>query len=333
MKKEAIFLRKYVCLLIFILFGNTTLAVAKDPSQADIYQQRMNLYRQVEAMTFVPWYYLAAIDQYERNIRLVRSDLPKPEGLTGIYFSPEQWSGFLNKNKDDHHPFFISLFNGIGRDGNSDGKAKRTDDLDILYTFAHYLLHYGIDEEHIRIALWDYYQKDKTVGIILNIAKLYRHFGTLDLGKKAFPLPVNHHYSYKSTWGVARGWGGRRIHEGTDIFANYGVPVQSTAYGVIEMKGWNKYGGWRIGIRDVHNTYHYFAHLNGFAKDLQIGQIVEPGTVLGYVGSTGYGPKGTSGKFPPHLHFGMYKYNGRTEWSFDPYPHLRIAERNNRSSK
>lgn len=326
-------MRKYVCLLIFILFGNTTLAVAKEPSQADIYQQRMNIYQQVEATTFVPWYYLAALDQYERNIRLIRSDLPKPEGITGIYFSPEQWSGFLNKNKDDHHPFFISLFNGMGRDGNNDGKAKRTDDLDILYTFAHYLLHYGIDEENIRIALWDYYQKDKTVGIILSIAKLYRHFGTLDLGKKAFPLPVNHDYSYKSTWGVARGWGGRRIHEGTDIFANYGVPVQSTVYGVIEMKGWNKYGGWRIGIRDIHNTYHYFAHLNGFAKDLQIGQIVEPGTVLGYVGSTGYGPKGTSGKFPPHLHFGMYKYNGRTEWSFDPYPHLKIAERNDRSSK
>ena len=61
---------------------------------------------------------------------------------------------------------------------------------------------------------------------------------------------------------------GSRIHEGTDIFANYGVPVHSTVYGIVEMKGWNKYGGWRIGIRDINNKYHYFAHLNGFAKVL-----------------------------------------------------------------
>ncbi|NEU03096.1 peptidase M23, partial [Escherichia coli] len=49
--------------------------------------------------------------------------------------------------------------------------------------------------------------------------------------------------------------------------------------------------------------------------------------VIGSVGSSGYGPPGTAGKFPPHLHYGMYKDNGRTEWSFDPYPHLRAWER------
>lgn len=91
--------------------------------------------------------------------------------------------------------------------------------------------------------------------------------------------------------------------------------------------GWNEYGGWRIGIRDHHNTYHYFAHLAYFNEGLKEGDIVEPGTVIGYVGNSGYGKKGTSGKFPPHLHYGMYKYNGRTEWAFDPYPSLRVWER------
>ena len=84
--------------------------------------------------------------------------------------------------------------------------------------------------------------------------------------------------------------------------------------------GWNEYGGWRIGIRDNHNTYHYFAHLAYFDKGIKEGDIVEPGTLLGFVGSTGYGKEGTSGKFPPHLHYGLYKYNGKTEWAFDPYP-------------
>ena len=85
--------------------------------------------------------------------------------------------------------------------------------------------------------------------------------------------------------------------------------------------------GWRIGIRDINNTYHYFAHLNGFANDVNLGDIVKPGQLIGSVGSSGYGPPGTSGKFPPHLHFGLYKDNGRTEWSFNPYPHLKRWER------
>ena len=60
---------------------------------------------------------------------------------------------------------------------------------------------------------------------------------------------------------------------------------------------------------------------------LKEGDIVEPGQVIGYVGSTGYGKEGTSGKFPPHLHFGLYKYDGRCEWAFNPYPHLRRWEK------
>jgi len=30
------------------------------------------------------------------------------------------------------------------------------------------------------------------------------------------------------------------------------------------------------------------------------------------------------------LHYGMYKDNGKNEWSFDPYPQLRTWERNDR---
>ena len=46
-----------------------------------------------------------------------------------------------------------------------------------------------------------------------------------------------------------------------------------TCHGYIELIGWNRYGGWRIGIRDVNNNYHYFAHLNGFRKGLKKGMI------------------------------------------------------------
>ncbi|MFB6467524.1 M23 family metallopeptidase [Cytobacillus sp. Hz8] len=306
----------------FHVFANST--------EEDVYEKRMELYKKVEMVTNIPWYYLAAIDQYEHNIRLSRRDIPDSDGVIGIYFKPEEWAGLLNPNMKDENPLSIQLFNGIGRDGNGDGKARLSDDEDILYSFANYILQYGIDHDNIKIGLWNYYERDKSVGIIMGKAKIYQHFGHLDLKTHSFPVPLRSNHSYRSTWGDARGWGGRRIHEGTDIFANYGVPVRATSFGIIEMKGWNKYGGWRIGIRDINNNYHYFAHLSGFAKDLSVGQIVEPGMIIGGVGSSGYGPPGTSGKFPPHLHYGIYKDNGYSEWSYDPYPHLRLWERQER---
>jgi peptidoglycan LD-endopeptidase LytH len=311
---------------LILCFLIPSLAKAAEINDQKVYQARMNLYKNMEAVTQIPWYYLAAVDHYERSLRIVRTDLPKPKGVTGIYIPPEKWCGWLNPNHFDDQPLSILVFDGMGVDGNGDGKASLKEDEDILFAFAHYILNYGIDDDHFRMALWNYYKRDKSVGLILEKAKLYQHFGKLDLNQKAFPLPLRSNHSYRSTWGDSRGWGGRRIHEGTDIFADYGVPVKATTYGIIEMKGWNKYGGWRIGIRDINNTYHYFAHLSGFSKGLKVGQIVEPGMVIGSVGSTGYGPPGTSGKFPPHLHYGMYKDNGKREWSFDPYPHLRTWE-------
>ncbi len=331
--KERRIVVRLVLLLImlvssFLLSSNQT--YANNQAQAEKYQNRMELYKKVEAISNIPWYYLAAIDQYERSVRLSRKDIPKAEGTIAIYFKPEVWAGLLNPNIQDNNPSSIQFFDGMGMDGNGDGRANLQDDEDVLYAFANFLLNYGVDHENIKIGLWEYYHRDKTVGIIIGKAQLYRHFGHLALDDHAFPVPIRSNFSYKNTWGDARGWGGRRIHEGTDIFAGYGVPVRATSYGIIEMKGWNKYGGWRIGIRDINNNYHYFAHLSGFTKDLKVGQVVEPGKVIGGVGSSGYGPPGTSGKFPPHLHYGMYKDNGYTEWSYDPFPHLKLWERQDR---
>ncbi|MFK2826496.1 M23 family metallopeptidase [Bacillus sp. B190/17] len=306
---------------------------AADPKKDEqMYKERMELFKKMETVTSIPWYYFAGIDQYERNLRFVRKDLPEPENIS-IYISENKWAGLLNPNQEDTNPVTIAAFHGVGTDGDGDGKADRLSSEDVLAAIGNYLLTYGTDHDNIKIGLWRYYGRDKAVSIIIGNAKMYKAFGKLDLQKKVFPLPHNFNYSFNNTWGDARGWGGRRIHEGTDIFANYSVPVRSTSYGIVEMKGWNRYGGWRVGIRDINNTYHYYAHLNGFAKDLILGQTVEPGTVIGGVGSTGYGPPGTSGKFPPHLHYGMYKDNGRTEWSFDPYPHLKQWERNERMER
>lgn len=328
--------RGVICSIIFALFITSFQPVHANErtlTTEEIYERRMDLYKKIEAVTNVPWYFLAAVDTYERGLRRARKDRPREEGVIAIYYSKEEWAGPLNPDRDDTNPLSIQMFGGVGLDGDGDGRAELTNDEDVLYTFAHYLEKYGFKDEDFRIALWEKYKREQTVNIIYGHSRVYRHFNRLDLHDNAFPLPLHVNYSYRSTWGDRRGWGGRRIHEGTDIFAGYNVPIRSTSYGIVEVKGWNKYGGWRIGIRDLNNVYHYYAHLSGFEKGIDVGSIVKPGDIIGYCGSSGYGPPGTQGKFPPHLHYGMYRDNGITEWSFDPYPSLKSWERQERKRK
>lgn len=298
-------------------------------------QDRMALFQQMQGLTGIPWYYLAAIDQYEKNIQKkpAKPAKEKKQRQLSITIPPDRWSGILNPNPYDKHPKIIQFFHGIGKDGTGDNLADVENDLDVLYTMASYLAKYGYTEDDIRIGLWDYYKRDRAVDIISEFAQIYHRFGKLELTDSAFPLPLYTDYSYRSTWGDARGWGGNRIHEGCDLFSHYGTPVRSVCYGYIEVMGWNRFGGWRVGIRDLNNVYHYYAHLGGFNKKFKINDIVKPGDTVGWVGSSGYGKPGTQGKFPPHLHYGMYKDNGKTEWAFDPYPHLRKWERDEAQRK
>lgn len=309
-----------------MLFIPTFTYAASD--EETVYEQRFALYKKTETHTQIPWYYIAAVDQYERQIHKESIS----DGVISISIPKDMWFGALNPTTEDkQNENLVAFFEGIGKDGNGDGIADRTNDEDILYTFSQYIQKHGQTKQDFKIAIWNFYKRELTVQTIVNNAKVFQTYNKIYLPERVFPVPPHRNYSYKNTWGDPRGFGGRRIHEGTDIFASYGVPVRSTTYGVIEMKGWNRFGGWRIGIRDINNIYHYFAHLNGFEKGVRVGQVVKPGDVVGYVGASGYGPPGTSGKFPPHLHYGLYKDNGYSEWSFDPYPYLRKWERQERN--
>lgn len=318
-------------LIAFTFLFTSVVSAEEQPTREEQLNARMRYYIKYESI-MLPWYYLAAVDQFERNIEQVRTDIPEKKGVIAIQFPDEVWTGMLNPNKEDTDLQSITFFGGKGLDGNQDGSADPNNDDDVMYTMAAYLSEYGHTEKNIKKALMDYYGRKQTVNQIMTIAKIYKHFQNIHLDERAFPIPVEHNFSYRGTWGASRGWGGRRIHEGTDLFADYGVPVRATSYGIVEIKGWNKFGGWRIGIRDIHNTYHYFAHLAYFSKGIKKGDIVKPGDIIGYVGSSGYGKKGTSGQFPPHLHYGMYKDNGRNEWAYDPYPSLKLWEKRERDA-
>lgn len=300
-----------------------TFAEERKNDEENIFDERMALFQKTESLTQIPWYYFAAIDNYERNIQ---PSTDEPEKVISIDISDEIWFGSGNKSMGTEVEI-IEMFQGKGKDGNGDNQANPDDPEDVLYTIGNMILEYGNTVDDIKIGLWNYYKRDLTVQTIMNTAKVFKTFQEIHLTDREFPVDTDYNYTYKNNWGDRRGFGGLRVHEGSDIFADYGTPVKSTTYGVVEMMGWNLYGGWRIGIRDIYNNYHYYAHMSGYEEDVKVGQVVQPGDRLGSVGSTGYGPPGTSGKFPPHLHYGMYKDNGYNEFSYDPYPYLAKWER------
>lgn len=138
--------------------------------------------------------------------------------------------------------------------------------------------------------------------------------------------------SFEDSWMLERNYGGKRGHEGTDIFPRENIrgkyPVVSVSNGVVEQVGWLEKGGWRIGIRSEHGGYFYYAHLSSYAGDFKKGDEIQAGELLGYMGDTGYSKiEGTTGNFDVHLHFGIYiKTAGKEEVSVNPYWVLRYLE-------
>ncbi len=311
--------------------AETQATAAQQPND---YDTQRDLYDKLSLVTQIPWHWIAAVDQYERSMSKVKPKAhPKLGHTVGVYIDQERWVGPLNPNSEDRSPLSIRWFNGMGRDGDGNGEVERTNDFDLLFSLVSEAASYGTTDDDFSIGLWEYYQNSRAVQRIQQFSRIYETYGKLDLFEHAFPVPLGTNYAYRDTWGAGRGWGGRRSHEGTDIFAPHGVPVRSTCYGIVEVKGWNKFGGWRIGIRDLNNHYHYYAHLSGFDKSVNIGDVIKPGQVVGWVGSSGYGKPGTQGKFPPHLHYGVYSDRGLMEWAFDPYPLLRRWEQAERTRK
>ncbi len=106
------------------------------------------------------------------------------------------------------------------------------------------------------------------------------------------------------------------VHEGNDIVAEEGTPILSMGSGTVEAVGWTFYSGTRVGVRGTDGKYYFYAHLSRVADGIRVGAPVEPGTVLGDVGNTGYGDPGHEDEFPPHLHLGI---EGPGGWE-NPYP-------------
>ncbi len=130
-------------------------------------------------------------------------------------------------------------------------------------------------------------------------------------GLKAFsPIAAGYGYSHSDDFGVKRSFGFARKHLGHDMMGALGTPIVAVEGGVVEAMGWNRYGGWRIGIRSFDSKrYYYYAHLQKdkpFAPGLQVGDTVQAGDLIGYMGRTGYSDRENVNNIETvHLHFGM----------------------------
>lgn len=118
-----------------------------------------------------------------------------------------------------------------------------------------------------------------------------------------FPVAGKGNSDVGSFWGMERD-GGKRRHEGIDIFAKKGTPVVAATDGFITYTGERGLGGKQVWLRDgMFGKSLYYAHLDSIA--VNGGATVKTGDTLGFVGNTG------NARFtPPHLHFGIYAGRG-----------------------
>ena len=130
-------------------------------------------------------------------------------------------------------------------------------------------------------------------------------------GLKAFsPIAAGYGYSHSDDFGNRRSFGFARKHLGHDMMGTQGTPIVAVEGGIVEAMGWNRYGGWRIGIRSFDSKrYYYYAHLQKdrpFAEGLEVGDAVQAGDLIGFMGRTGYSDKENVNNIETvHLHFGM----------------------------
>ncbi len=146
---------------------------------------------------------------------------------------------------------------------------------------------------------------------------------------KYFPIPLKYQseITFEDSFGAYRDNGG---HEGCDIMDVKNeagrIPVISATDGRVTNIGWLYLGGYRIGITSDNNIYYYYAHLDTYVRGIELGDDIKAGQLIGFMGNTGEGTEGTRGKFPVHLHFGIYvKDVGGKEQAVNSYPYLMMS--------
>jgi murein DD-endopeptidase MepM/ murein hydrolase activator NlpD len=120
-------------------------------------------------------------------------------------------------------------------------------------------------------------------------------------------------------------------HEGTDLTLpsframDRGMPILAAASGLVYMTEWQQFDRHIVAVEGLGNqlivmqtdasgdtTGQFYNHLRRNSLTVEVGEVVVPGQMLGYIGSSGYSPY-------PHLHFSVgWSENGEIRYR-DPF--------------
>lgn len=113
-------------------------------------------------------------------------------------------------------------------------------------------------------------------------------------------------------------------HEGVDFRGDVGTDIVSFIYGKVLAYGYFEAYGRTIFIRDINsNGIYLLAHLQSYNKTVLDKGIVEPGDIVGYVGTSGnyhsdrtvdgvFQPAGHDSQYVAHLHISFYALDDNT---------------------
>jgi len=104
------------------------------------------------------------------------------------------------------------------------------------------------------------------------------------------------------------------MHTGIDFRGDVGVPIRATASGTVTVAGWSGGYGKMVEIDHGNGLLTRYGHLSEI--DVDVGDIVRSGAIVGKLGSTG---RSTG----PHLH---YEVRVKGE-AVDPQKFLDAGER------
>ena len=131
--------------------------------------------------------------------------------------------------------------------------------------------------------------------------------GKLGTGSFIWPVPA---YRHISRW--ANFTPGINYHQGVDIAAPYGTEIYAADAGtVVEC---TRHWSWGNYVKIDHGNGYQTLYAHMSAQAVHVGDVVEQGQVIGYVGNTG-------NSFGNHCHFEMY-YNERLFSARDVFPDM-----------
>ena len=184
-------------------------------------------------------------------------------------------------------------------------RVQSGESMDDITADMKYFDYYSVAYESVLGGLVGYYslQTEDSLG---GTPVFEQHYGL----KGYSPIAQGYAFSHSDDFCAARSFGFKREHLGHDLFNTVGTPIINVETCMVEVLGWNRYGGWRIGMRSLDGRrYYYYAHLRSghpYVEGLEEGQLVYAGDVIGYMGMTGYSDQEDfNGMQRPHLHFGI----------------------------